>query len=292
MGRRPSIEQLRVFLAAADRQSFTLAARACHKTQAAVSMQMRQLEQMAEAKLFCRENRQLKLTASGEALYAYAMRVVALEEEAWVAIRGSAKHRLRVGVPEFYANELLPIAIRNFHATHPTVLIELVCASTTHLSGKLQSGQVDLAIGVRGAHMDGDPLFTQELRWVAHPDGPHIWQQNPIPIGLYELGSTVRAHILAALENAEADYSCVYESTSVPGILAGVNAGMVVAAVPSQAAREHLRILDRDDGLVDIEPLDIVMATSNIVAPPEARLFGEVLKQAAQRWKAVAAAAG
>ncbi|MGT2490919.1 hypothetical protein ACU4GD_11300 [Cupriavidus basilensis] len=43
---------------------------------------------------------------------------------------------------------------------------------------------------------------------------------------------------------------------------------------------------------MDIEPLDIVMATSNIVAPPEARLFGEVLKQAAQRWKAVAPAAG
>ncbi|GAB7543328.1 LysR family transcriptional regulator [Cupriavidus sp. 8B] len=288
MGRRPSIEQLRVFLAAADRQSFTLAARACHKTQAAVSMQMRQLEQMAETKLFCRENRQLKLTASGEALYAYAMRVITLEEEAWVAIRGSAKQRLRVGAPEFYANGLLPIAIRDFHAIHPMVRIELVCASTAHLTGMLQTGRLDLAIGARGAHMDGDLLYTQQIRWVAHPDVPHIWQQNPIPIGLYELGSTVRAHILAALEKAEADYRCVYESTSVRGILAGVSAGMVVAAVPSQVARGRLRILERGDGLVDIQPLDIVMATSNAVAAPEAKLFGELLRQAAQCWHEVA----
>jgi DNA-binding transcriptional LysR family regulator len=214
--------------------------------------------------------------------------VLALEEEAWVAIRGSAKLRLRLGAPEFYANRLLPAVIRDFHAIHPKVRIELVCASTAQLAGMLQGGRVDLAIGARGAHMDGDSLWTQKLHWVAHPEGPYLWQQKPMPVGLYEIGSTLRAPILAALENVEADYNCVYESTSVYGMLAGVSAGMVVAAVPSQAASGRLRILERGDGLVDIQPLDIVMATSKTVAAPEARLFGELLRQAAQCWNEVA----
>lgn len=170
MTRRPSINQLRVFLAAADCGTFSGAARSAHKTQASVSMQIRMLEEIINSKLFSRGARQLKLTSSGETLYVYAKKMISLEEEAWAAMQNRANASLRIGAPDIYVQKFLPEVIGKFHAAHPDVRIEVVCAPTVRLSTLIINGRIDAAIGVKGRNFDGNKLFRQPVKWVARDD--------------------------------------------------------------------------------------------------------------------------
>src|SRR5207247_2796222 len=76
------IDQLRTFLAIVETGSFTRAAEIVHKTQSAVSMQMKRLEERLERPIFARDGRASKLTEDGERLLDYARRIVKLNVEA------------------------------------------------------------------------------------------------------------------------------------------------------------------------------------------------------------------
>ena len=79
------IDQLRTFIAIAETGSFTKAADIVHKTQSAVSMQMKRLEERLDKPIFARDGRASKLTEDGERLLDYARRIVKLNLEALAA---------------------------------------------------------------------------------------------------------------------------------------------------------------------------------------------------------------
>ena len=95
------VDQLRTFLAIVETGSFTRAAEIVHKTQSAVSMQMKRLEERLERPIFVRDGRASKLTEEGERLLDYARRIVKLNVEALAAFSDAAlTGRVRFGVPD------------------------------------------------------------------------------------------------------------------------------------------------------------------------------------------------
>jgi DNA-binding transcriptional LysR family regulator len=74
---------LRAFAAVAETGGVTSAARLLNLTQAAVSQQIRRLEEFFSLTLFDRQQRRLELTPTGERLLAYAQRILALNDEIW-----------------------------------------------------------------------------------------------------------------------------------------------------------------------------------------------------------------
>jgi DNA-binding transcriptional LysR family regulator len=95
------IDQLRTFVAIAETGSFTRAAEVVHKTQSAVSMQMKRLEERIGRPIFERDGRTSKLTEEGERLLDYAQRIVRLNAEALSSIGNTnLSGRVRLGVPE------------------------------------------------------------------------------------------------------------------------------------------------------------------------------------------------
>src|SRR5258708_4357937 len=119
------LELLRVFVAAADRGGFSRAAKALHRTQSAVSMQMKRLEDCVGAPLFARHGRNVRLTNEGEALMGYARRLLAISDEALchVSKRESAG-TVRVGSLDDYATRVLPRMLIQFARANPNVRIE------------------------------------------------------------------------------------------------------------------------------------------------------------------------
>src|SRR4030081_1708773 len=83
------VDQLRTFIAIAETGSFTRAADIVHKTQSAVSMQMKRLEERLDRAIFARDGRASKLTEDGERLLDYARRIVRLNIEALAAFTDS-----------------------------------------------------------------------------------------------------------------------------------------------------------------------------------------------------------
>lgn len=271
-------DQLRTFLAVAQQRNFTRAAHMLHLTQAAVSMQIRQLELDIEAPLFVRSPRQLTLTPAGETLQVYAERIQELHEQTWQALSCATYERsLRIGTPDAYASLVLPAALRAFTLQFPTVQVEVVCLPTLELGRRLESGSLDLAIGTCCPQFPGPPVYSEELVWVVASSATELAAERPLPLAMFEVASAPRAHVVHALESASIPYRCVYSSPDTMGILACAQAGNAIAAVPKQSVGGKLRIIGLQEGLPDLAPLEITIANGRTQNGPEKRALMDLL---------------
>src|SRR5699024_324478 len=119
---RLDLNQLQALTAVADTGSFTRAARHLCRTQSAVSMQVRKLEEIVGKRLFVRHARGVQLTEDGELLLGYARRLLSLDDEARESLSHPAMEGLvRLGVPDDYAHRFLRDVLARFSRAHPRV---------------------------------------------------------------------------------------------------------------------------------------------------------------------------
>src|SRR5262250_2216250 len=161
------VDQLRTFIAIVETGSFTRAADTVHKTQSAVSMQMKRLEERLARPIFTRDGRASKLTEDGERLLDFARRIVKLNVEAVTAFSDAElSGRVRLGVPDDYADRYLPEIMARFSRAYPAVELTVICEETIHLLERIKANEIDLAIVT---NCDGNRLseiFRQErLLW-------------------------------------------------------------------------------------------------------------------------------
>ena len=141
------IDQLRSFIAIVETGSFTRAAEMVNKTQSAVSMQIKRLEARLERPIFARDGRASKLTEDGERLLDYARRIVKLNIEALAAFSATAlSGRVRLGVPDDYADRYLPDIMARFSRVFPAIEISVVCEPSLELFARIDASELDLAI--------------------------------------------------------------------------------------------------------------------------------------------------
>src|SRR6478672_4488133 len=141
-------DQLRSFLAIVDTGSFTRAAERVNKTQSAVSMQVRRLEERLGGKaLFSKQGRGVRLTDDGERLIDYARRILHVEAAALAAVGDNGLDgRVRLGIPDDYAESFLPDILTRFVRRHPLVELAVACESSLSLAERMRAGELDLAI--------------------------------------------------------------------------------------------------------------------------------------------------
>lgn len=133
---------LRTFLAVARTRNLTRAAEAVHLAQSSVSDQIQALETRLGVELFTRTRQGLRLTRAGQALRAYAEEIVALTDEACVAVlvaAGCSAESLTVGALETIGAVKLPYWLGEFQGLHPDVALNVKIAPT----GELLRGVVD-----------------------------------------------------------------------------------------------------------------------------------------------------
>ncbi len=178
----PSIDTdvLRTFVAIAEHGGFTKAGEIVNRTQSAVSMQMKRLEDdVLQRQLFERDGRQMRLTVEGQVLLGYARRILKLQSEVFNTLREPHMVGLvRIGVPDDYVMRFLPGILSRFAQFYPLVQIEVNCESSTQL---LQRQDLDLTIVTRKPGNEMGQLLRQErLVWAEAQDAA-IHEQNPLP---------------------------------------------------------------------------------------------------------------
>src|SRR5262249_40740882 len=141
-------DQLRTFMAIAETGSFTRAADVVHKTQSAVSMQMKRLEERLGRPIFPRDRRSSKLTQDGQRLRHQAPPIAQLNAEAPLAAFSDAEltGRVRLGVPDDYADRYLPEVMARFSRAYPGVELTVICEPTVDLFRRIEANDLDLAI--------------------------------------------------------------------------------------------------------------------------------------------------
>ena len=162
-------DQLRSFLAIVNSGSFTKAAERVQKTQSAVSMHIRRLEEQLGCALFVKQGRGARLTAEGESLIDFARRIIQVEAGAMAALsrkglRGSA----RLGIPDDYAESFLAEILGRFNRRHPLVEVSVVCEASQELAAQVAAGALELALVTGHSGLHGFELLREEpLVWVA-----------------------------------------------------------------------------------------------------------------------------
>ncbi|CCH48111.1 LysR substrate-binding domain-containing protein [Pseudodesulfovibrio piezophilus] len=249
---------LRTFIYAVETGSFTNAAELVHRTQSAVSMQMKRLESDLEKPLFVRQGRGVRLTTDGETLYRYALRLTTLHDEALAALtQPQLSGVVRLGAPEDYAAQYVPSALQRFATLHPRITVDVYCDVSENLSRQFQDGELDVMITTE-SRADGPFCRQQDLMWIVEEHGTAM-EQSPLPLALFHEGCHYRRNTLTALEEAGISYRIAYGSPSLAGILAIVRAGLAVAVVAHGTAIPGCRRLTKNEGLPFIPPVGIAL---------------------------------
>ena len=243
------IDQLRTFVAIADTGSFTRAAEIVHKTQSAVSMQMKRLEDRVGKAIFERDGRLSKLTDEGERLLDYARRIVRLNAECMASFNEhELTGRVRLGLPDDYADRYLPEILARFSRSNPKAEVTVMCEPTPNLIERVQHGDLDLAIIT---HVDrrgpSEIVRIEQLLWVTSArHGVH--EETPIPLALGRPSCDWRHSATEALESADRPFRVAYVSWHSTAVGAAVMAGLAVSVLPESAVRPGMRILGPSDG--------------------------------------------
>ena len=173
------IRQLKAFLAIAEAKTFTAGARRVNVTQAAISMQIRQLEDEVGLSLFTRTPRRVILTEAGEYLLERARKILrehdsALAEIAEVA--GAEYGRLRIGSASgTFAMNQLPGIMKQLKEKFPNSELTVSAGTSQALVERMMHGEIDTAfisLPVDNTNVTTESLFSDEIVAIAHPKHP------------------------------------------------------------------------------------------------------------------------
>nr|WP_295784104.1 LysR family transcriptional regulator [Rhodoferax sp.] len=260
------LDWVRSFVAVVDAGSLTAAAPLVHRSQSALSMQIRKLENAVGRPVLNRGPRNLELTPTGLELLGHARRLLEVHAEAQAALHTPAlTGHVIMGVPEDYAPAYLTPVLRSFASRNAHVEITLVCEQSTTLQPKISRGEIDLALVSRDRANRGRLLFREPLVWVGAPQHD-IWRRDPLPIAAYEPGSVVRRYALAALAAQRREYRVVYNSPSLAGQLAAVESGLAVAVLTRCSVPPDLQQLQTKHGLPALPSLEVAVVRSRASA--------------------------
>ncbi|UTW09078.1 LysR family transcriptional regulator [Pseudomonas benzenivorans] len=256
------IDWMKCFVAVVDAGSLSGAAPQVHRSQSAVSMQIKKLETALGCQLLVRGPRQHQLTAQGQLLLGYARRMLDLHAETQAAFHGEElTGRIRLGVPDDYAARYLTPALKRFAPNFGAVEIELNCEQSTSLIPRVKSGNLDLALVSRDNPRHGVLLFHEPMVWVGDAQF-QAWRRDPLPIAVYEDASLAKRSALQSLALQGRRFKVVYNSSSLAGQIAAVESGLAVAVLTQCSVPAHLKILGSEQGLGPLEPMEVAVFRS------------------------------
>lgn len=248
------IRQLRAFVAIAETGTFTAGALRVHVTQAAISMQIRQLETEIGARVFVRAPRHVILTEAGEQLLRRARHILrehdaALDEIAELA--GAERGRLRIGsASAMVLTEQLPAVLKELRKQHPAADISVTSGTSEVLVDQILAGEIDIAfvslpVDVRG--IKTERLSDDQLVAIASPQH-RLAKQRTISaytlagerLILGERGGNTRRLIDQFFAQAGVTLRVAMELSRQQAIKRMVEEDMGVGIVPLQSVREEV----------------------------------------------------
>ncbi|NBC33280.1 MAG: LysR family transcriptional regulator [Alphaproteobacteria bacterium] len=262
-------ELLQSFVAIAETGSFTEAAKRIHRTQSAVSMQIKRLEDLLGRPVFLRTGRSVSPTPDGELLLGHARRILRAHREAIAAFDGSAlEGTVRIGTPDQYASLFLPDILAAFAVEHPRVHVEVVCDISINLKQRLEAETLDLALLTCGHGQESGVIVLDEpLVWAG--SARHcVHEQVPVPLALFETGCIYRRCAVDGLTEMGRPYRLAYTSMSLAAIEAALRAGLAVSAIPRFAVRDGLRILGEREGFPPLTNFQVALLKRPHAASP------------------------
>ncbi|MGE0502835.1 MAG: LysR substrate-binding domain-containing protein [Rhizobiaceae bacterium] len=249
MGAPLDLDQLQTFMSIADTGSFTRAADQVHRTQSAVSMQMRRLEERIGKALFVKDGRSNRLTEEGEKLLIYARRMIRLNRETLAAFDDrSLEGHVRIGTPDDYADRFLPEIMARFARSNPRVELSVLCEPTSNLAEHIRRGNLDIALVTQCEDVRPPEIVRREpLLWVSSANHL-VHEEDVLPMAFGRPTCQWRRWATDELHRMNREHRILFTSWSATVITAAVLSGLAVSVLPECALRPGMRVLGEADG--------------------------------------------
>ncbi|MCO4759332.1 MAG: LysR family transcriptional regulator [Oceanospirillaceae bacterium] len=234
------LELLRTFVMVSRTGELKKAAQKVHRSQGAVSMQMKRLEELTGNLLMERGNRGIRLTDAGETLLRYSEEMISLNSAALSALGGKdVSGQLSFGIPTDYAQNFLRFFMPVLANELPNLDAKIVCARSRSLRQQIAEGKLDVAIVADEPSVsDEELLWSERLVWSA-PVCANLEQQTVLPVAVYEDNCIVRDLLLEALRKASIPYRIVFSSPILENIATAVEEGFAISLLPESLLSAH-----------------------------------------------------
>jgi DNA-binding transcriptional LysR family regulator len=216
-------------------------------------MQMKRLEERLSRPVFARDGRASKLTEDGQRLLDYARRIVKLNVETIAAFSDAElSGRVRLGVPDDYADRYLPEIMARFSRAYPGVELSVICEPSVDLLERIDANEIDLAIVTNCETKRAAETFRRErLLWVTSArHSTHIEERLPLALG--RPSCSWRRIAVEKLESVKRPYRVIYSSSSAGAVAAAVLAGLSVSVLPESGLRPGMRVLTAAEGFPEL----------------------------------------
>jgi DNA-binding transcriptional LysR family regulator len=239
---------LRAFVTVADTGRMTTAAKVIHRSQGAVSQQIKRLEAVFGRRLFDRQADAARLTQHGEKLLIGARRLISLNDEVMDQMReGGFTGEVRIGVAHDIVRVMLPPVLRRFRREHPHVLITLLSNTSKTLRVALRERKIDLALLTERERGNRDQLLlTDRLVWVGAKGGD-AHRRRPLSVALGQDTCGFKTVAITALTIARMSWRSICQVGSLEPVFATLEADMAIAPFLSRTVPDRLTELsDRE----------------------------------------------
>ncbi len=280
MSRDLDISVLRAFSAVVETGSVTAASRLLNRTQAAVSLQIKRLEESIHQQLFDRGHRRLTLTPAGERLIAQAQRIVAMNDELMTQMTTPEfEGEIRFGVPTDIVQTYIPPILRRFSKAWPRVRLAPRLGNSFHLLDQFRHGDLDLSLTTDtrlGA--GGETLRVDRLVWVGALGGT-AHRETPIPLAVGDTSCRFRPSVIDALRKVGRDWRFVLEVSNQVAQDATVSAGIAVGASLRDSVPDFLEELGSESGLPPLPEYQINLYVPKVGLNPLADELARHIRQ-------------
>ena len=254
-----SMDLLRAFVSVAQFGSFTKAGELIGRSQPAVTLKIKRLEQLVDETLFTRTGKSLELSEAGESLYDYANQILALNDLAVSQFSKSAvAGKVRLGIPSEFATTLLPKIVSRFAKAYPNVTLEVNCELSKHLLTKAGKAKHDLilALGDESSDKNSDFIKNDDLVWVASN------AKNPLKVEVMPLivaaeGCIYRQRAIQRLDRSELPWQIVYTNPDLTGIQYAIQEGLGVTVLAKSTVPDNLQVIAQSRRFPDLGKVGI-----------------------------------
>lgn len=250
---------LRTFIAVVELGGHSRAGASLGRSQPAISLQIRRLEDLLRTPLLAQEGRVIHPTQAGESLLSYAREMVRINDEAVRYFhRTDINGVLRIGLPTDYAVASLQKTLTDFLGNHPEVDLEIHCDLSRQLHQDLRSDDLDIIV----AMMPSDRMPYLSRAWVEQPlwaaaESLELTADRPVLLGAHLEGCEYRSRMIESLDRAERRWRIVYTGPGISGLQNAVLNGLCVTALTRATLLPGMRELSEDEGFPRLEQLRV-----------------------------------
>lgn len=267
------LDLLNALVVIAETGSLSAAAPRLHRSQSAVSEQVRKLEEMCGATLLLRGKKGASLTPAGERLAGHARELLALSRAAFRDMQGvRLSGELRLAITDYFRPQALPGILRRIRDQFPHLRLDVSIRRSAAIEDEAGSGEFDIGLSMTilseapmqpAATAPRVKLRREPLIWVADQNFT-LPSRGPLPIIALPPSCLLRQQATRTLDSHNIPFTVAHTASGVGGLQLALAAGLGVTCLNSSAIPQGATAFT---GLQHLPPMpDVVFS----LVPPQA----------------------